>query len=58
MWVKDPTLAFLVSLLLAMVTVSIELPAGAKAEITFTTKDPVKEWKIPAAEITVNATFQ
>lgn len=39
-------------------TVSIELPAGAKAEIVFTTKDPNREWKIPAAEITVNATFQ
>ena len=39
-------------------TVSIDLPAGAKAEITFTTKDPNREWKIPAAEITINATFQ
>lgn len=38
-------------------TVSIELPAGAKAEIIFSTKDPNREWKIPAAEITVNATF-
>jgi cytochrome oxidase Cu insertion factor (SCO1/SenC/PrrC family) len=39
-------------------TVSIYLPAGAKAEIIFSTKDAKKEWKIPAAEITVNATFE
>ena len=38
-------------------SVSIELPAGAKAEITFFTKDPNKEWKIPAAEILIAATF-
>lgn len=39
-------------------SVSIELPAGAKAEIIFSTKDPDKEWKIPAAEIVINATFE
>nr|MBQ8243951.1 TlpA family protein disulfide reductase [Oscillospiraceae bacterium] len=38
-------------------SLSIELPAGAEAEITFSTKDPAKEWKIPAADITINATF-
>ena len=38
-------------------SLSIDLPAGAVAEITFSTADPDKEWKIPAAEIVVNATF-
>jgi len=38
-------------------TVSIELPAGATAEIVFSAKDPVKEWKIPAAEAVITATF-
>lgn len=38
-------------------SLSIDLPAGAEAEIIFTIKDPNKEWKIPAAEITINVTF-
>ena len=38
-------------------SVSIELKAGVEAEITFSTKDPNREWKIPAADITINATF-
>jgi len=38
--------------------VSIDLPAGAKAEIVFSTKDPKKEWKIPAAEVTLTVTFE
>lgn len=38
-------------------TVSIELPAGATAEIIFSTSDPDKEWKIPAADIKVNVAF-
>ena len=38
-------------------TVSIELPAGATAELTFFTRDPNKEWKIPAADIKVDVAF-
>ena len=38
-------------------SLSIDLPAGAVAEITFSTADPDKEWKIPAAEVVVKATF-
>jgi len=38
-------------------TVSIELPAGTVAEIVFSTSDPNKEWKIPAAEIVITASF-
>ena len=38
--------------------VSIELPAGAKAEIVFSAKDPNKEWKIPAADVVIEASFQ
>lgn len=38
-------------------SLSIDLPAGAEAEIIFSTKDPNKEWKIPAAEIVVTASL-
>lgn len=38
-------------------SLSIDLPAGAVAEITFSTSDPDKEWKIPAAEVVVSASF-
>lgn len=38
-------------------SVSIELPAGAEAEIVFSTRDPNKEWKIPKATIVIEATF-
>ena len=38
-------------------SVSIELPAGAEALIVFSTKDPNKEWKVPAATVTITATF-
>ena len=38
-------------------SVSIELPAGTEALIIFTTKDPTKDWKEPAATITITATF-
>ncbi len=38
-------------------TVSIDLPAGSVAEIMFSTADPVKEWKIPEAQVLVKATF-
>ena len=38
-------------------SVSIDLPAGAEAEIVFSTADPNKEWKIPAAEIVVTASL-
>ena len=39
-------------------TVSIALPAGAKAEIVFSAKDPNREWKKPAAEFAIDVTFQ
>ena len=38
-------------------TLTIDLPAGATAEIVFSTKDPNREWKIPAAEIVISASF-
>ena len=38
-------------------TLTIDLPAGATAEIVFSTKDPNREWKIPAAEIVILASF-
>ena len=38
-------------------SVSIALAAGVEAEIIFTTSDPNKEWKIPAAEFTITATY-
>jgi hypothetical protein len=38
-------------------SLSIDLPAGTVAEITFSTSDPDKEWKIPAAEVVVSASF-
>ncbi len=38
-------------------SVSIDLPAGATAEIVFTTKNPAKEWNIPEADIVITATF-
>ena len=38
-------------------SVSLELPAGAEALIVFSTKDPDKEWKVPAATVTITATF-
>lgn len=39
-------------------TVSIELKAGVDARIVFSTKDPNKDWKIPKAEIVIEATYQ
>lgn len=38
-------------------TVSIELPANAKAEIIISTKDANDEWKIPKADIVIETTF-
>lgn len=38
-------------------SLSIDLPAGAEAEIIFSTKDPNKEWKIPAAEVVITASL-
>ena len=31
--------------------------ANVEAEIVFTTSDPNREWKIPAAEFTITATY-
>ena len=38
-------------------SLTIELKAGVEAEITFFTSDPNKEWRIPAAEFTITASF-
>ena len=38
-------------------SVSITLKAGVEAEITFFTRDPNREWNIPAADFTVTATY-
>lgn len=38
-------------------SVSIALKAGVEAEITFFTRDPNREWKIPAADFTITATY-
>ena len=38
-------------------TLTIDLPAGATAEIIFSVIDPNKEWNIPAADITIDVAF-
>ena len=38
-------------------SLTITLKAGVEAEIIFSTADPKKEWKIPAAEFTITATY-
>lgn len=39
-------------------TITIELPAGAEAEIVFSAIDPNKEWNHPETTITVEVTFK
>lgn len=38
-------------------TVSIDLPAGAIAEIVFTTQHATQEWRIPKADLVITASF-
>lgn len=51
------TIPTVVELAEGSTTVSIDLPADATAEITFSTKDPNKEWRIPKATVVVTASF-